>query len=373
MRHFILTVAVASASGIAALWPAAASAQLVFAHRQTVQSEVHDLYAPNGPVVDRHMRTVGSPRSITSERWRAGTSDFRQGGLAHSRASWNNGTLIAGTSALARSDAGHNGFAQSSLNIGFRINVWLYGPDDALANSLWAQMMELSGCRSTAGCVFDVSFLHQTRGRFAYANASGDREARFRESLTLRSETAAGVTERRVAGDVGLRLRNNQSDAQITLGGDWSASDMTPFGPTAASQLGLFPSGDVRNALDDPLGDLRGWNFSHSQVLTVPIRFSLGIGSLGVSGMLGGIDVELDQAATAGMAPIGVAPFVFSRSTLSADFADTSTFSYASISDPQGVVDFSQTRVALVAAVVPEPNAAWMALGGLAWLWARRG
>lgn len=366
MRHFILTVAVAGASGIAGLWPATASAQL------TTAAEVHDLYTPAGPIVERDFRTQNYVGSITAERWRAGSSDFRQGGLAHARYTWTSGfdgTLVAGTSALARSDAGYNGHAQSSLGADFGIAVQMYGPNDGFSQLLWTQTMVQAGCSGDSGCVFNLSFLHQTTGRIAYANRSGDREASFSETVTLRSTSFGQTFEQRAAGEVAVRLRNNQTAAETRFSGDWSASDLQAFGPTPASQLGLFPTGDARNALDDPQGDLQGWNFRHTEVLTIPVHFwpSSTFGALGELQLFGEVAVSLDQLARA-----GIGPFVYSSSTLSVDFADTSTFSFASITDPQGVVDFSQTRVALVAAVVPEPNAAWMVLAGLAWLWARR-
>jgi hypothetical protein len=357
-------------SGLAlGLAAATASAQAAFSPAQAVSSEVHDLYPAGGPVVDRDFQPVNRTGNLSSERWRAGTTDFRQGGLAHSKYLWNNETLVAGTSALARSDAGHNGFAQANVRASFGMGVWLYGPDDGFSNILWGDMMVLAGCLSDDGCVFDISFVHQTQGRFSYANRSGDREARFRETLTLRSETPQAVYEERVGGDVRLRLRNQQSEAEVSVGGGWSAGDLRSFGPTPASQLGLYPTGDPRNALDDPQGELQGWDFRHTEVLTLPVRFKAGgfFGSINAVQLLGSIDVDLEQQATA-----GIGPFVFSSSTLSVDFADTSTFSFSSIADPAGIVDFSQTRVALVATPVPEPHAAWLALGGLAFLWAWR-
>jgi MYXO-CTERM domain-containing protein len=348
---------------------ASASAEWTYFPRQAVQSEVHDLYAANGPVVDRQLLNSNTTGSLTAERWRAGTTDFSQGGLAHSRYHWVNESLVAGTSALARSDAGHNGFARSSLQSSFRVGVWLYGPNDGFSQILWTDMMVLAGCLSDDGCVFNISFLHQTQGRFSYANSSGDREASFSERVTLRSITPFNTFEQRVGGDVRLRLRNNQSVAEVSASGDWSAGDLQAFGPTSASQLGLFPTGDARNALDDPRGDLQGWNFRHSEVLTVPVRFRATdfFGSLGAVQLVGRVDVGFEQQATA-----GIGPFVFSSSTLSVDFADTSTFSFSSITDASGVVDFSQTRASLISTPVPEPHAAWLALGGLALLWARR-
>jgi hypothetical protein len=363
-RHAVVGSA-ALALGAGCL-PAPALAQLA------TTAEVHDLYTPTGPVVDRDFRTTNIQGSITAERWRAGSNDFRQGGLAHARYAWTNdldGTLVAGTSALARSDAGHNGFARSSLQASFGVGVWLYGPNDGFSQILWTDMMVLAGCLSDDGCVFNLSFLHQTQGRFSYANSSGDREASFSERVTLRSITPFNTYEQSVGGDVRLRLRNNHSMAEVSASGDWSTSDLQAFGPTPASQLGLFPMGDARNALDDPRGDLQGWNFRHSEVMTIPVRFRATdfFGSLGAVQLVGRLDVGFEQQATA-----GIGPFVFSSSTLSVDFADTSRFSFSSIADAAGVVDFSQTRVSLISTPVPEPHAVWLALGGLALLLARR-
>lgn len=346
-----------------------ASAQWTYFPSQAVQSEVHDLYAANGPVVDSQLLNSNTTGSLTSERWRAGTAGFSQGGLAHARYHWVDESLVAGTSALARSDAGHNGFARSSLQSSFRVGVWLYGPNDGFSQILWTDMMVLAGCLSDDGCVFNLSFLHQTQGRFSYANSSGDREASFSERVTLRSITPFNTYEQSVGGDVRLRLRNNQSMAEVNASGDWSTSDLQAFGPTPASQLGLFPTGDARNALDDPRGDLQGWNFRHSEVMTIPVRFRATdfFGSLGAVQLVGRLDVGFEQQATA-----GIGPFVFSSSTLSVDFADTSRFSFSSIADAAGVVDFSQTRVSLISTPVPEPHAVWLALGGLALLLARR-
>jgi hypothetical protein len=351
------------------LMAASASAQWTYSPRQAVQSEVHDLYAANGPVVDREILNTDTTGSLTSERWRAGTADFSQGGLAHSRYHWVDESLVAGTSALARSTAGHNGFARSSLQANFGVGVWLYGPDDGFSQILWTDMMVLAGCLSDDGCVFNLSFVHQTQGRFSYANSSGDREASFSERVTLRSITPFNTFEQSVGGDVRLRLRNQQSVAEVSASGDWSAGDLRAFGPTPASQLGLFPTGDARNALDDPRGDLQGWTFRHSEVLTLPVRFRAAefFGSLGAVQLVGRVDVGFQQQATA-----GIGPFVFSSSTLSVDFADTSTFSFSSIADATGVVDFSQTRVSLISTPVPEPHAALLLAAGLGVLAATR-
>lgn len=359
-KHLALALALSLAAG-------SASAQSADAPNLGARSEVHDLYPASGPIVDRDVQTRNTSGQLTSERWRAGSTDFRQGGLAHAKHAWNNGTLVAGASALARSDGGHNGFAQAHMNTSFKIQVNLSGPDDGISNLLWTQILA-TGCVMFPGCVFDISFVHQTQGRLAYANSSGNREASFQERLTLRSATDT-IHERTVGGSIALQLRNQQTTAQVSAGGDWSTSDLRPFDPTPASQLGLYPTGDARNAQDDPQGDLQGWNFFHSEVLTVPVRFiaTEGFGSLNAWQFYGLVEVQLQQQATA-----GIGPFVYSSSTLSVDFADTSTFSFAQITDPAGIVDFSQARVALVAAPVPEPHAAWLALGGLALLWARR-
>ncbi len=337
-----------------------------------VSSEVRDLYAPGGPVVSRDFQTW-SFGSVSSERWRAGSSDFRQGGLSHAKANWSRQggghELVAGTSALARSDAGFNGFAQAALKVNFGLGVQLLPPNDLLAAALWWQTLLQSGCGSdtdTGGCVFNVSFMHLTKGRFAYANSSGDRQASFRESLTLSSVTPDGTSQASAQGEVRVQLKNQQTAADVRFSGDWSAGDLQPFGPAPASQLGLFAAGDARNALDDPQGPLRGWDFGHDEILTVPIKFTGEDFTLGAP-LQGSIEVDLEQVATA-----GIGPFVYSSSTLSADFADTSTFSFLRITDPAGVVDFSQTRVELLLSPVPEPRAAWLALGGLVVLWGRR-
>ena len=364
-KHLALVLALALPLCLAA---GSALAQSATAPNLGARSEVHDLYPAGGPIVDRDVQTRNTSGQLTSERWRAGSTDFRQGGLAHAKQAWNNGTLVAGTSALARSDGGYNGFAQAHLNTSFQIQVNLSGPDDGISNLLWTQILA-TGCVPRSSCVFDISFMHQTQGRLAYANQSGNREASFQERLTLQSTVHETTHQRTVRGSLGLQLRNLQTTAQATAGGDWSTSDLQPFGPTPASDLGLYPTGDARNALNDPQADLQGWNFFHSQVLTIPVRFlaAPGFGSLNAWQFYGLVDVQLQQQAAA-----GIGPFVYSSSTLSVDFADTSTFSFAQITDPAGIVDFSQARVALVAAPVPEPHAAWLGLAGLALLWARR-
>lgn len=354
----------------------AADAAMAQGMRLGVSSEAHDLYAPGSPGVDRGFQTRTDWGNLTSERWRAGSSEFRQGGLSHAKAAWsstpNGQELVAGTSALARSDGGHNGFAQASLNAGFHLNVRLSPPSDILAAMLWRDTLLQLGCRdAVVGCVMDVSFAHVTQGRFAYANRSGDRQASFRESLTLSSVLPTGTAQVRTQGEVRVDLQNLQTQANVRYSGDWSAQDMRPFGPTPASQLGLFPTGDARDALDDPQGPLQGWDFRHTAFLTVPMRFTLDFSSdvSFRSWMDGTLEVGLEQLATA-----GIGPFVYSSSTLSVDFADTSTFSFSRITDPSGVFDFSQTGVELTLSAVPEPPAAWLALGGvlLLWGWRRR-
>ena len=240
------------------------------------------------------------------------------------------------------------GLAQASLRVMFDIDVVLEGPKDGILLLLWRNQLLDSGCLWDQGPATSTSaFLHQTRGRIAYANLSGDREASFSERLTLRAGTAASDPTQSVGGRLQVQLRNLQTTAEISASGDWSVNDLQSFGPTPTSQLGLYPGADARNALDDPRGDLQGWTFSHSELLTIPVRFKVldSTAAALATQLTGRVTAELDQQAIAGSRR-----FVYSASTLSVDFADTSTFSFAQITDPAGIVDFSQARVSLVAA-----------------------
>ena len=61
------------------------SAQAATTSMQQVVSEVHDLYAANGPGIDRNAQSSNTTGSLTTERWRASSTNLGQGGLAHAQ------------------------------------------------------------------------------------------------------------------------------------------------------------------------------------------------------------------------------------------------------------------------------------------------
>lgn len=336
--------------GLALAWlPAAADGTVV-----TLNSRVLDLYGPGSPGTqqDSLRRSGDAFGDLGVEAWReTEATRWAQGGLAFARSEWRDHDLLFGTSALARSGGGFNGDASATLDTAFELKLFIDMGTDPLSVALFSALASRGNC-----CRFDVGFVHTTHGRLAYAHQSGDRRALFQETLTLGPVT--------VFGQVDMSLRNGSPLASVQTRGAWSPADLTAFGPTPASQLALFPAGDLRNALNDPLGDLRGFDFLHTEVITLPLYF----GIEGLTSLTATIPVRLQQAALA-----GIGGPVFSWSTLSVDFADTSTLAPTRLSDPLGELDLSALTLQFrQVSPVPEPATAWLLLAGSLLLLMRR-
>ncbi len=310
-----------------------------------LDSRVQDLYTPGSPGTQQVSRRVsGDSSGVSVESWRAtDTSGRAQGGFAFGRSLWRDRDLVVGASALARSGEGYNGDASATIVTAFELDVLIDLGADPLSVALFTAMTRRGNC-----CRFDVGFVHTTHGRLAYASQSGDRRALFQETLVLGPA--------RLFGEVDMRLTNGSPLASVQTRGAWSPADLRAFGPTPASQLDLFPVGDARNALDDPLGDLRGFDFLHTEVITLPLDFAVE----GLTSLTARIPVRLQQTALAGLG----GP-VFSRSTLSVDFADTSTLAPVRLSDPLGELDLSGVTLRWrQVSPVPEPATAGLLLAG---------
>ena len=315
-----------------------------------LNTRVLDLYGPGNNQTQQQSYQSGQTfGSANVQSWRASASTpWRQGGLAFARSAWTQHDLVFGTSALARSTDGFNGDASAVLRSDFTLDVIIDMGQDPVSIALLTALLARGNC-----CRFDVSFLHTTHGRLAYVNESGDRRAYFQETLTLGPAT--------VFGEVTLNLSNGSPLASVATRGAWTPADLTAFGPTPASQLGLFPAGDPRNSLDDPLGDLRGFEFLHTEVIRLPLFFTLE----GMSTLAAHLPVTVQQVAVAGLNRAGTTTPSYSSSTLSVDFADTSTLAPAGLFDPEGELDLSTLTLQIRQVTpVPEPAPAWLLLAG---------
>lgn len=336
-------------------------AQALTSRAVETQAVSVDLFPPSGPVtpsVDYRSAGLGGPDVLQSDSWLAqGGYPFLGGGFAYATASESGTSLRWGTAAIARSWGNLSGSAHARMQVAFDLKVRFVAPSDPIGAALWSASMAAAGCGFLLGCTLTTDFTHDTHGRIAYAPMVTDRQASFEEHLTIAGSDSIGV-----AGKVTLGFNpSGGRDAVVGLTGAWGHNDLTTLYPATSSQLGLYPAGDPRNTLDDPLGTLAGFDLAHLEIMNGrPAVYSL---TSPVSGILEGVyRVTLDQEA---IAAEGSSSYNFSL--LAVDFAHTSTFNVGRVADPTGRLDLSLASLELsfVPVPVPEPAAAVLMLAGL--------
>lgn len=357
------------ASAIALLAWSGEPAQALTARVLDTRATAVDLFASGGSpttITDaRHDGAVGGAPALQSDAWYAqGGNPWQGGGFAYARASETATELLWGTAAIARSWGGVGGSAQAQVAMGFDITIRFDPPADPIRAALWASSLAAAGCSLGGSCSLNTDFMHVTSGRLAYLPMRSDRRAHFSEQLTL-----TGSDSITVGGELTMAF-NPAAGPPLVLGatGDWSTGDLHAFAPAPSSRLDLYPAGDPRNAIDDPVGNLSGYDFGHISLLRDrPTGFHLA-GSPFLPSLEGTFKVTLTQEA---VADGGSGDYAFAL--LAMDFAHTSRFGVGQVVDPGGVLDLSlATMTVSFGSPVPEPPPWLMGLAGVIVLAMRR-
>lgn len=252
------------------------------------------------------------------------------------------GDLAAGVAATASMSSVFHSESRAKLKTTVAVTVELDGT--GLIGAL---------AYSGGGGVLAVSFLHQTTGRFMVTGTpiSGS-GASFSERLHVEGSSNTWTTGTQGTAAIIATSAGNLPSTQTT--GAWTLSDFQ-----APQQT----------------GDATAWVFNHFETLpALSTQFKPAQSSDGQRALHGTFTMTLEQSADAAFNN-PLAYRVGGGTSISADFAHTSTFSFGGIHDPTGHLDLSGVAVSLrfvEIPAVPEPGSWLLLASGMAWLGLRR-